>query len=201
MDAFANCEGGTLYVGVNDETHELVGLKRASVDYQVQTFIKNVKEHFQLSPVYSFKYTLFKNNEGEERFLLEIKIEESTAKPLVLTYDGIPSIYVRGEGRTSSATSEQIRQMVLSTSSLDFDCIKTNVPYNKDDFKLLFAAYKEKHNGEELTEKILRSINFYSEDGFLYNGSLLFKDDFIGQETKNSLHQMERTKQRRLYLF
>lgn len=184
VDAFANCEGGTIYVGVNNETCELIGLKREGVDFQVQTFIKTVKEHFQSIPTYSFKYTKFRNENDEERFLLEIKIEESKAKPIVLTYDGIPSIYVRDEGRTSSATSEQIRQMVLSTSSIDFDCIETDIPYNKDHFKLLFATFKEKHKGEELTEKILRSENFYSDKSFLYKGSLLFKDDFVGQETK-----------------
>lgn len=108
--AFANTDGGTVFVGINDKG-EKVGLKNIDDTY---TRITNGIRDAILPDVTIFvKYTL---EEGE---VIRIEVGEGSFKPYYLKAKGLkPSgVYVRQGTSSVSASSEQIRQMIKSADN------------------------------------------------------------------------------------
>lgn len=72
--------------------------------------------------------------------------------------------------------------MILRSFPVSYDNQLTDIKYDPKAFTKLFAFYKLQ-NKKELTDRLLKSIGFFNEDGYLYQGSLLFKDDYDGKDT------------------
>lgn len=140
-----------------------------------------IKEHiepdikYQITniPVYDTKPT---------RYLLKIEVFKSAYVPVTLKFKGTASIYVRHFGKTSLATSEEIRDMILNSENVFFDSYPTDEVFKKEEFTDLFTLFK-KVNNRELTTKELISIGFMSAVGKLTQGAQLFKDDYHGDKT------------------
>ncbi len=175
--AFANTDGGTLYLGVKDKTSELTGYSKEEVDKEILFFNNQVNQHVSPKPNFSFSYLPFlvKN---KKRYIIEIKIEKSPFRPVIVKFQGYPMIFVRGEGQVHAATVEEINNMVLSSEHIPFDLLPTNIKFKKEDFSKLFSRYKETNKNKTLTEKELYSIGFIDDKGFLRKGALLFKDNY-----------------------
>ncbi len=116
------------------------------------------------------------------RYILKIEIFESDVKPIIFTYDGIPCIFKRRDGYTSYATTEEIISMSMNNEKVKYDTAIGDVKFNFDDFKILREFY-EKYTESKLNEKILASIGFFNDKGYLTKGALLFKDDCDVSET------------------
>ena len=175
--AFSNTNGGHLFVGVKDNG-EAIGLPKELVNEQVQVFHRNVKEHISPLPKYEFNYQEIK----KDLFVIDIKIDKAMDLPVILMFHGVPSIYIREEGRNIPAQREDIVYLVLSSHSDSFDNRLSNEKFDKNDFNILFDTFKNK-KGYQLNEKILISNNFMNEEGVLKTGALLFKDDYSENET------------------
>ncbi len=174
--AFANTLGGTLYVGVDNKTHEVLALTHEEVDrisLMVQRFVlahiePPIRYRFEKIPVPSTLPT---------RYVLAIHVEKSKCPPISLRFHSTGVIYVRHFGKTSVASGEEIRNLVMNSEAVSFDTLETNVPFKMDDFTRLFQFYREQNDGKELTEKDLLNVGFMTTNGFLKKGALLFKDD------------------------
>lgn len=182
IDGFANYKGGRFYIGVNDGTFELEGFNNEEVSSYVNSFINDVNNSMYPRIEMDFDYLEYSDN-GKQKTVIQVTVFESMHKPVVLTYHGVPSIYIRYEGRTSPAHYEQIEQMALNSSRISYDNQLTKVLYDAKDFTKLFSFYKLQTNNE-LTDKLLKAIGFIDDKGHLYQGSLLFKDDYDGQDTR-----------------
>ena len=84
---FSNAEGGTLYIGVEDGTHKLLGFPREKADAERNFFNSQVNEHISPRPEYKIEFLRYENN-GRELFILRIVIAESPLKPIILKYKG-----------------------------------------------------------------------------------------------------------------
>ncbi len=176
LAAFANTFGGILYIGVEDKTHKIVALSHEDTDRVVLMVQRLVKTHIE-PPI---RYTIEKISIPETsptRYVLAIKVEKSKMPPISLHMNGLSVIYVRHFGQTSPASGEEIREMIMSSDSVAYDTLETEEIFDKDNFKTLFAFYKEQNDGKDLTEKDLLNIGFFTIDKRLKKGSLLFKDD------------------------
>lgn len=67
--------------------------------------------------------------------------------------------------------------MSIKGNTPKFDIGKTTEKYSFNDFKMLQEFYN-KNTELVLREKELAAIGFYTDDGYLKNGSLLFKNDY-----------------------
>lgn len=108
--AFANTDGGTIFVGINDKG-EKVGLEHIDDTY---TRITNGIRDAILPDVTIFvKYTL---EEGE---VIRIEVGEGSFKPYYLKAKGLkPSgVYVRQGTSSVPASADQIRQMIKSADN------------------------------------------------------------------------------------
>ena len=103
--AFANTDGGIIYIGIDNDGN-VVGLDNVDEEY---TRITNGIRDAILPDVTMFiKYTL------QENRVVRITVSEGTYKPYYLKSKGLrPSgVYIRQGASSVPASSEQIRQMI-----------------------------------------------------------------------------------------
>ncbi len=182
IDGFANNEGGTFYLGVQDKSYEVIGFDTKELDSEKLFLFSTINQHFQIAPLITTK-TIPYIVRDKERYILAVNIEESSAKPLMFKYKEMPMIFVRRDGFTNPATIEEVLSMAKSNNSQSFDTQPTDIDFNINDFTKLAKFYKEKTENE-ITEKGLASIGFFDKDKKLRRGALLFKDDYKGEETQ-----------------
>ncbi len=175
LASFANGEGGSLYIGVKDDGL-LAGFKKEEIDHE-RLILTNHANQF-LSPRAPLTFSYLPYKEGEEtRYVMKVDVSPSGLKPVYLTYKGNQGVYVREDGFCRLASREEIGRMYNVIENFPFDLQKTKIKYNASDFSRLFAVYEEK-TGKALTDKILSSIGFFDEEGYLRQGALFFKDGY-----------------------
>ena len=172
---FANAEGGTLYIGVEDKSNKLIGFARDKADSERNFLNNQVNEHISPRPPYKVGFLRYGRGD-KELYVLEVRVEQSPVRPVILRFKNVPAIYMRREGFTGGATYEEIIEMSLASSNKAYDVLFSDVVYDKGDFSHLLEFYRERNNGAKLTNKALRSMGFYDADGKLANGALLFSD-------------------------
>lgn len=180
--AFANSFGGTLYVGVDNKTHEVLALSHETADKVSLMAQRLIDERIEPPLVYRIGKIEVPNT-SPTRYVPYIKVERSKYPPLSLRFNGVQSFYIRHFGKTSLATGEEIRNLVLNSDSVFYDCLPTTIKYDPNDFTYLRSFYSKQNDGKELTTKDLINISFVSPDGFLNKGSLLFADNCSDSRT------------------
>ena len=179
---FANAKGGCLYIGVEDKSHKLIGFLRNEADKERNYFNNQVNEHLLPRPDIKIDFLRY-SIKDKERFVIRIEIKSSQVKPVLLKYNNVPAIYMRREGFTNGATYEEIIQMSIASQNAQFDVLLTDEVYDRSKFKDLLAFYAEHNDGKSYTDKAMRSLGFYNEDGRLTNGAILFSDNYNGTKT------------------
>jgi len=180
---FANASGGDFYIGVEDKTNKLIGFDRKGADNERNYFNNQVNEHLTPRPQMKISFIGYKVN-GKERFIIKIAIDESAAKPVILKYKNIPSIFIRRDGFTNGATYEEIIEMSVKSKKTQYDILVSDIKYESDKFLDLHRFYKEHNKGKVLKEKALQSLGFANEEGYLLNGAVLFMDNYDGKKTE-----------------
>lgn len=181
VNGFANGEGGTIFLGVEDKTMTLIGFEQENIDQEKLFFHNEVKNHMSIIPMYSIDTVPYEIN-NTIRFIIKINIQKSINKPLILKYNGFPMVFVRRDGFTNPATEEELRLMVLNSNYVAFDKSLTNLDFYFSDYKKLASFYKERTNND-LRIKELEAIGFFI-DGKITNGAYLFNDFYDGMRTK-----------------
>ena len=179
---FANADGGTMYIGVDDKTNLLICFDRKQADTERNYFNNQVNEHLSPRPPYKIDFIAYKVRE-KERFIIAIKVETSPVRPVIVKFKNVPSIYMRREGFTNGATYEEIIDMSIKSQNKSFDTLISDQIYKRDNFNKLFKFYEEHTKGKKLTDKALTSLGFFNEKGNLANGAILFSDDYKDNKT------------------
>lgn len=180
--AFANTDGGVLYIGIHDKTHELLSLGHATVDSLTRMVHRLIKEHVEPSIHYTIQAIGVPGTQPI-RYVLAITVEKSLFPPISLRFNGIGVIYIRHFGETSVATNEELRYMILNSDQASYDTLSDDTIFDAKDFTMLYSWYRNVNDGKELTEKELLNIGFMTPDGKLKKGALLFRDDYEGSNT------------------
>lgn len=164
--AFANTDGGILYIGIDNDGNAL-GLKNVDDEY---TRITNGIRDAILPDVTMFvKYTIQKNK------VVRITVSEGANKPYCLRSKGLKpnGVYVRQGTSSVQASSEQIRQMIKDSDGDDFESMRSL------EQKLTFtsAATAFKNYGVDFSEeKYLALGMIHKNDGLFTNLALLMSD-------------------------
>lgn len=178
---FANAHGGVLFVGVEDNTNQLIGFLRKEADGERNYFNNKVNEHLFPRPAYSIHFLKYVIHE-QERYVLKVDVKESLVKPVLLKIHQTATTYIRREGFAGMATYEEIRRMILETNPVQYDLLPSSETWNTGHFQKLYSFCTD-HGGKPLTEKALRSCGFMDADGRLRNGAVLFQDGYDGAKT------------------
>lgn len=180
---FANAEGGSLFIGVEDKSNKLIGFSRKDADNERNFFNNQVNEHIFPHPRIRISFLRYENN-GNELFIIRADVDESAVKPVILKFKNVPSIYMRRDGFTNGATYEEIIEMSIKSRNVQFDVLDSGKKYDRTAFSKLLAFYTEHNDGSVLTDKAFRSLGFFSGENILKNGALLFEDNYDGAKTE-----------------
>lgn len=164
--AFANTDGGVLYIGIDNDGNA-VGLDNVDDEY---TRITNGIRDAILPDVTMFvKYTIQGNK------IIRITISEGANKPYYLRSKGLKpgGVYVRQVTSSVQASSEQIRQMIKESDGDDFESMRSL----EQNLTFTSAATAFEHYGIEfLEEKYLALGMIHKNDGLFTNLALLMSD-------------------------
>lgn len=181
---FSNAEGGILLIGVEDKSNKLVGFSRQEADSERNYLNNQINEHISPRPQYRISFLRYEVRQVE-RFVIRVDISASVYKPVILKYNGVPSIYMRRQGFTNGATYEEIIEMSRQSKPLQYDLLPTDDVYRRENFRDLFAFCTAQGADESLlTDKALVSMGFITSDGKLSNGAVLFSDGYRGGKTE-----------------
>ena len=181
MVAFANTNGGSLFIGVENYSHTIVSLDHQTADHTVLMIHRQVRS--RITPNIDYKInSIAVPDTLPTRYVLEVAVSKNTNLPVSLHEEGLLGIYIRVFGRTELAGPEQIRDMVLMSEQIPYDQPFTGISFQREAFSTLFQRVAER--GSPLNEKELISKGFMSADSKLSKGALLFADHYQGSATR-----------------
>ncbi len=163
--AFANTDGGTVYVGIDDNGNA-VGLDNPDKEY---TRITNGIRDAIMPDV-----TMFVRFSIDNKKVVRITVNEGTNKPYYLKSKGLkPSgVYVRQGTSSAPASSEQIRKMIKESDGDVFEEMRSlNQQLTFESAKRAFAKYNTEFNETKYTALGIRGI-----DGLYTNLGLILSD-------------------------
>lgn len=164
--AFANTDGGTIYIGVNDQG-EAIGLEHVD---DIYTRVTNGIRDAILPDVTIFiKYTL------EDGQIIKVEVGEGSYKPYYLKSKGLKpaGVYVRQGASSVPASPEQIRAMIKSADGDVFEDLRSL----EQNLTFQAAAQVFTRHGLELTPEKYDALGLRSHSLGLYtNLGLLISD-------------------------
>lgn len=180
--AFANTDGGQLYIGVEDHSHKILALDQATTDRTIRMIHSQIKSKINPAIVYHISTTKIPNI-SPSRYIICIEVKKSEHLPVMLhAGNGLVGVFIRNFGESDPATSEQIRDMIYASEQVPFDQPFTDMQFKKMNFSKLFNLASQRNLN--ITEKKLISIGFMDKEHYLARGSLFFKDDCSTPKTK-----------------
>ena len=169
--AFANCDGGKLYIGVKDDG-TVIGVDNAdSVSLQISNMVRDTIKPDVTMFVH---YETIKINKKE---IIAIDIQRGTDRPYYLTKKGMrpEGVYVRQGFSSVPATDNAIRRMIKET---DGDCFEAMRSLNQD---LTFVTTKNEFDFRkiEFGSNQMQTLKLIDQDGLYTNLGLLLSDQCV----------------------
>lgn len=164
--AFANTDGGTIYIGIDDNGNA-VGLR--NVD---ETFLKitnGIRDAIAPDVTMFVKFTLQDNG------VVKIAVGEGSFKPYYLKSKGLKSggVYIRQGSSSVPASPESIRKMIKESDGDIFEEMRSmEQVLTFDDAKKAFGKY-----GVEFSEVKYRTLGITDKTGSLFTNLALILSD------------------------
>lgn len=181
--AYANTDGGELYVGVENKTHKILSLDHNTADKTILMIHRQIKA--RITPAIKYEVDAIPvSHVSPIRYVIKISVSKSKNLPVMIHENGLLGIYVRNFGQTDIATPERIRDMILMSDSVPYDSAFTDEKYSEERFSELAACTAS--FGEKLSVKTLISKGIVSSDEYISKGAKLFADSCNDAVTKIS---------------
>lgn len=169
VSAFANCYGGSLFFGV-DNDGKAIGVTDPQRDCE---FISE-KIKACLDPIPKFR--LVPHSATDSRSVIEVDVDGGNLTPYYLFLDGSRMAYIRVGNESIPADAHSLTELVLKGSNKSWDSLESNVRKDGKTFLLLAELYR-KETGLPFEDKLLESFDLAAGDGNLTNAGLLFADE------------------------
>lgn len=166
--AFANTEGGVLYIGIND-AGEVVGLE--NIDDVMQQVANTLKD--SIAPDI-MPFVKIRAVEKKERQIIEVLVQNGTSRPYYIREKGLkPSgVYVRQGSSNQPLSDEGIRRMLVDSTGKSYEAMRSMQQ------ELTFTVL-EKHFANHhllLQEAQMRTLKLIGDDGLYTNLALLLSE-------------------------
>lgn len=167
--AFANTNNGTIYIGIDDNSH-VIGLKNAEKDLEALSGMirEGIRSDLTL-------YTKIYIENIDDKDIIIVKVSEAPNKPYYLADKGLKSsgVYLRHGNVSVQASEEVIKKLLLESNSSTFE---SNISNNQDlHFNYLKSNFK-KHN-IEINENKFKTLNIINSTNQYTNLGLLLSDE------------------------
>lgn len=166
--AFANSNGGTIYIGVRD-SGEIIGVDNA--DFVMQQISNSIRD--SIRPDVSM-FTNIELLQEEEKFFIKLTVTQGTKKPYYLSDKGLKptGVYVRSGTTSAPASEDAIRMMIKMTDGDSFEANRSLV--QELTFNRLDEEFQKR--GLEFTEVQMKNLGILSSDDIYTNMGLLVSD-------------------------
>lgn len=166
--AFANSDGGEIYVGIT-KAGEVVGVSNPESD--MERISNMIRDGIKPDLIH---YTSVEAVQEGNKTILKVTVSRGEKRPYHLSDKGLkPSgVYIRHGVTSAPASDETIRQMIKDCDGTTFDKARS---LNQDlTFDYASKYFSDNHlKFEEINKRTLRLIN---DDGYYTNAALLFSD-------------------------
>ena len=166
--AFANTDGGTLYIGVKDDG-EVVGLEDPDgTALQVSNMVRD-----SIKPDVTM-FLHYKTIEEAGKKIIEINVQRGTDRPYYLAKKGMrpEGVYVRQGYSAVPATDTAIRRMIKETDGDRFEtmrCLEQELTFEATEKEFQFRNV-------EFGPQQMRTLKLVDNDGLYSNLALLLSD-------------------------
>ena len=171
--AFANTDGGVVYVGIDNEGN-VVGL--SDVDKEYTRITNGIRDAIQPDVTMFVRFTVQDNK------VVRITVNEGTNKPYYLKGKGLKpnGVFVRQGTSSVPASPDQIRQMIKDS---DGDAFEENRSLNQD---LTFEAAQKAFQiyGVEFAPEKYRALGIIQKKDNIYTNLALILSDQCAHTTK-----------------
>jgi ATP-dependent DNA helicase RecG len=177
--AYANSDGGTIFVGVND-SGEAFGLSLQEIDRIKNQIALENERH--IIPKVKITYLLRNIDDKMGAFVLAVKVSPSESLVRYRSGDYNEQVFIRQDGSTTPAKAEDI--IALSGRKKGIDNETTDIRYSEKNWSLyleLCRNYRRDNSVPSLKE--LQSMELVSPDGYAKSGFMMFADDYKGDDT------------------
>ncbi|MCL2111676.1 MAG: putative DNA binding domain-containing protein [Clostridiales bacterium] len=164
--AFANTEGGTIFIGVNDSGDVV---STGNIDDAYTRITNGVRDAITPDVTLFVKYAL------EDNGTIRIEIGEGSYKPYYLKAKGLkPSgVYIRQGASSAPASYEQIRQMIKDADGDFFEDLRSL----EQDLTFNYCSQAFAERGVDFGEEKYNALGIRSHTQGMYtNMALLFSD-------------------------
>ncbi len=177
--AYANFEGGIIFVGVSDNG-EAFGIDIEAVDkVKNQVALENERH---IIPKAKISYLLRNVDDRLGLFVLGIKVSPSDSLVRYRSGDYNSEVFIRQDGCTTHASPEDI--IALSKRKGGIDNEKTDVKYDERDWSLYLDLCRNNRKNNSVPQlKELQSMEVVTPDGFAKSGFLMFENDYDGDDS------------------
>lgn len=177
--AYANGEGGYIFVGVSDN-RDAFGLSVEEID-KTKNLITLINDR-HIFPHVKMTYGMRSVDDNAEKFVLAVKVFSADSIVRYREGDFNENVYIRGDGNSTPATPEDI--ISLSKQKFGVDNETTDIIYSEDNWSDFIDLCKEFRNDKSApTVKELQNEEIISKDGFAKSGLMMFKDDYTGDDS------------------
>ena len=166
--AFANSDGGTLYIGIRDDG-EVVGLNDPDgIALQVSNMVRD-----SIKPDVTM-FLHYKTIEEAGKKIIEINVQRGTDRPYYLAKKGMrpEGVYVRQGYSAVPATDTAIRRMIKETDGDRFEtmrCLEQELTFEATEKEFQFRNV-------EFGPQQMRTLKLVDNDGLYSNLALLLSD-------------------------
>ena len=166
--AFANTNGGTIYIGVQD-SGEIIGLDNA--DFVMQQISNSLRD--SIRPDVSM-FTNIELMKEDSKFFIKLTVSQGTKKPYCLSDKGLKptGVYIRSGTTSAPASEDAIRMMIKMTDGDSFEENRSLIQ------ELSFNTLNDElqKRGLEFTEVQMKNFGILSSDNIYTNMGLLVSD-------------------------
>lgn len=166
--AFANTQGGELYIGIDDDG-SIIGLENA--DKVLESVSSMLHDSIQPDILV---HTFLEIIELEGKNVVKISVARGTRRPYHLKAKGMkPSgVFIRYGTSVTNASEENIRQMIIESDGTNFETMRSlQQELTFTEAKRIFDEQNLKFGPEQM-----RTLGLITEDGYYTNLGLLFSD-------------------------
>ena len=169
--AFANCDGGKLYIGIEDDG-TVIGLDDADqTALQISNMIRDA-----IKPDLTI-FVHYETIEVDHRQILMVDIQRGTGRPYYIARKGLrpEGVYVRQGYSAVPASDAAIRQMIRDTDGERFEEMRSL----KQDLTFESTKNAFKQRGVDFGPQQMQTLKFLSCEGIYTNLGLLMSDQCI----------------------
>lgn len=166
--AFANTNGGTIFIGVQDNG-EILGLDNA--DFVMQQISNSLRDGIR--PDVSM-FTNIELLQEDNKYFVKLTVSQGTKKPYYLSDKGLKptGVYVRSGTTSAPASEDAIRMMIKMTDGDSFESNRSLIQ------ELTFTSLNKEmeRRNLEFSEVQMKNLGILSSDDIYTNMGLLVSD-------------------------